>query len=273
VKDGVIENPARCHFDPGVLLCKGADSDSCLTAPQVAALKKLYAGGHNGHGSIFPGYAPGGEAEMGGWAVWITGQEPEKSLMYAFGTQYYKNMIFDNAKWDYHTFDADRDTKASDDKQSGNMNATDPDLSRFRKRGGKLILYHGWSDAAIAAQNTINYYDGVVARMGAAEAGSFVRLFMVPGMQHCGGGSGPNSFGQLSVNAGDPDHDMDAALERWVEQGVAPERIIAAKRKSDMNPKSEIVRTRPLCAYPLTAHYKGSGSTDDAANFTCSKDE
>ena len=273
VKDGVIENPARCHFDPGVLLCKGEESDSCLTAPQVTALKKLYAGGHNSHGQIFPGYSPGGEAEMGGWAVWITGPAPEKSLLYAFGTQYYKNMVFDNANWDYHTFDADRDVKASEDKQTRNLNATDPDLSRFQKRGGKLILYHGWSDAAIAPQNTINYYESVVARMGAADTAGFVRLFMVPGMQHCGGGSGTNNFGQLSVAAGDADHDIDTALERWVEQGIAPERIIAAKHKSDANPKSDLVRTRPLCAYPLTAHYQGSGSTDEASNFTCGKDE
>jgi feruloyl esterase len=271
VKDGVIEDPSRCHFDPGVLLCQAAEQDSCLTAPQVAALKKLYAGGRNSHGQLFPGYAPGGEAESGGWAVWITGAVPERSLMYAFGTQFFKNMVFDNAAWDYHTFNADRDTKAADDKQSGNLNATDPDLGRFRERGGKLILYHGWSDAAIAAQNTIDYYDSVAAKMGAQQAGTFVRLFMVPGMQHCGGGSGPNSFGQFTVPSGDADRDMDAALERWVEKGVAPERIVAAKRKSDLDPASAVVRTRPLCAYPLIARYQGSGSTDDAANFVCAK--
>ena len=273
VKDGVIEDPSRCHFDPGVLLCQSAETDSCLTAPQVTALKKLYAGGHNSRGQIFPGYAPGGEAEFGGWAIWITGPAPERSLMYAFGTQFFKNMVFDNAAWDFHTFDADRDTKAADEKQTRNMNASDPDLSRFRARGGKLILYHGWSDAAIAPQNTIDYYDSVTAKMGAAATGTFVRLFMVPGMQHCGGGSGANSFGQLSVASAssDPDRDMDAALERWVEKGIAPERIVAAKRKSDLDPKSAIVRTRPLCAYPLVAHYKGTGSTDDAANFTCAK--
>ncbi|HLY18709.1 MAG TPA: tannase/feruloyl esterase family alpha/beta hydrolase [Bryobacteraceae bacterium] len=270
VKDGVIEDPSKCHYDPGVLLCKAEENDTCLTARQVAALKKLYAGGHTSHAQIFPGYAPGGEAEMGGWAVWITGPAPERSLMYAFGTQFYKNMVFDNAAWDFHTFDTDRDTKAAEDKQTRNLNATDPDLGRFRARGGKLILYHGWSDAAIAAQATINYYDSVAAKMGSA-TGSFVRLFMVPGMQHCGGGSGPNSFGQFSLGTGDPDHDIDAALERWVEKGVAPERIIAARRKSDLDPKSEIVRTRPLCAYPLIAHYSGSGSTDDAANFTCAR--
>jgi feruloyl esterase len=271
VKDGVIEDPPRCHFDPAILQCQGAEQDSCLTAPQVAALKKLYAGGRNAHGQIFPGYSPGGEAEFGGWAVWITGPAPERSLMYIFGTQFYKNMVFDSAAWDYHTFNADRDTKSADDKQSGNLNATDANLDRFRERGGKLILYHGWSDAAIAPENTIDYYDSVAAKMGAQQTGTFVRLFMVPGMQHCGGGSGTNSFGQYPGAAGDPDHDMDAALERWVEKGAAPERIVAAKRKSDFDPASAVVRTRPLCAYPLVARYQGSGSTDDAANFVCAK--
>jgi hypothetical protein len=272
VKDGVIEDPSRCHFDPSGLLCQGADADSCLTAPQLAALKKLYAGGHNAHGQIFPGYSPGGEAEMGGWNVWITGPVPERSAMYAFSTQFFKNMVYDNAAWDYRTFDADRDTKAAEDKQTGNLNATDPDLSRFRARGGKLILYHGWSDAAIAPTNTIDYYDSVAAKMG-SQTGTFVRLFMVPGMQHCGGGSGPNTFGQYPGLSGDPDRDMQAALERWVDKGVAPERIVAAKHKSDVDPASPLVRTRPLCAYPLTARYQGSGSTDDAANFVCAKHE
>src|ERR1019366_433863 len=165
----------------------------------------------------------------------------------------------------------DRDTKAGDDKQSRNFNATDANLDRFRARGGKLILYHGWSDAAIAPQNAIDYYGSVAAKMGKRQTATFVRLFMVPGMQHCGGGSGTNSFGQLTVSSGDPDRDMDAALERWVEKGAAPERIVAAKRKSDFDPASAIVRTRPLCAYPLVARYQGSGSTDDAANFVCAK--
>ncbi len=272
VKDGVIEDPSKCHYDPAAIECKGPETDSCLTTPQVAALKKLYAGGSTSHGKLFPGYSPGGEAEMGGWGVWITGPAPDKSLMYAFGTQFYKNMVLDNASWDYHTFQTDRDTKASDDKESRNMNATDPDLSKFKARGGKLILYHGWSDAAIAPQNTINYYDSVAGKMGSQTAG-FVRLFMVPGMQHCGGGSGPNQFGQMAVASGPEDQGMDAALERWVETGVAPERIIATKRKSDYDAKSPVVRTRPLCAYPLAAKYKGTGSTDEAENFVCAKHE
>jgi len=152
---------------------------------------------------------------------------------------------------------------------AGILNSTDPDVSRFRARGGKLILYHGWSDAAIAPLNAIDYYQSVVARAGASESRGFVRLFMVPGMQHCFGGSGPNSFGQFGGATGDAEHDIGTAVERWVEQGIAPERIVATKRKSDVDPKSEVVRTRPLCAYPLVARYKGSGSVDEAGSFVC----
>ncbi len=271
VKDGVLENPSRCRFDPGVLLCRGEESNTCLTEPQVAALRKLYAGPRNSRGElIFPGYSPGGEAEEGGWGPWITGPAPEKSLMFAFGTQYYKNMVYGNPSWDYRTFDVDRDTKASDDRMAAVLNSNNPDLTRFRKRGGKLILYHGWSDAAIPAQNTIDYYRSVAGKLGAAETETFVRLFMVPGMQHCGGGSGPNSFGQFSVAQGDPLHDIDAALERWVEQGTPPEQVIATKYKKGMDTASGTARTRPLCPFPQVARWKGSGSTDDAASFVCS---
>lgn len=273
VKDGVIENPRPCHFDPSILLCKGPDSDSCLTAPQVTALKKIYSGPKNSHGKqLFPGYSPGGEAEPGGWAVWITGAAPEKALMFAFGTQFFKNMVFEDAAWDYHTFNVDRDPKIADDKMARVLNATDPDLRPFQQRHGKLILYHGWCDAAIPAQNIIDYYQSVISKMGSKDAAGFVRLFMVPGMQHCGGGAGPSNFGQLNVATGDAQHDMATALERWVEEGVAPEQVIATKYKNALKPApGEVVSTRPLCAYPLVAHWKGSGSTDDAANFTCGK--
>jgi len=271
VKDGLIEDPSRCHFDPSTIECKGAEAETCLTAAQVTALKKLYTGGTLAVGrKLFPGYAPGGEATPGGWVLWITGPSPDHSLMYAFGTQFYRNMLFDNPEWDYHTFDTDRDTKAADAKFAAVLNATSPDLSRFAARGGRLILYHGWDDAAIAPGNTIDYYKSVRERMGARKTASFVRLFMVPGMQHCFGGAGPSSFGQFTVGGGDAGHDLDAAIERWVEKDVAPEQVIAAKRKSDFDPKSEVLRTRPLCAWPMTAHYKGSGSIDDAASFTCS---
>ena len=271
VKDGVIENPAQCRFDPAPLLCKGEDTEGCLTAPQLAVLKKVYAGPRNSKGDqIMPGYSPGGEAEPGGWGPWITGQGPTKSLMYAFGTQFFANMVFENAAWDFKTFNLDRDMKIAGDKLASDLNATDPDLKRFKARGGKLILYHGWSDAAIPGQSTAKYYESIVKKMGQKETADFARLYMVPGMQHCGGGSGPTVFGQGSgVPTTDAQHDIAAALERWVEEGVAPQQIIVTKYKTDVNPASGVLRTRPLCPYPQTANYKGSGSTDNAANFVC----
>ena len=273
LKDNLIQNPARCHPDLSTLLCAGAETDACLTAPQVAALKKLYAGGRTSDGrQLFPGYAPGGEAEPGGWSLWITGPSPSHSLMYAFGTQFFTNMLYNDPAWDFHSFNVDRDTKNADDKLAGALNATNPDLSRFLARGGKLILYHGWSDAAIAPQNTIDYYNSVTAKMGASKARSFVRLFMAPGSAALLRRRRVRTCSASRLPAGDADHDVDAALEQWVEKGIAPERIIATKRAADFDAASKVVRTRPLCAYPLTAHYKGSGSVDDAANFTCAAD-
>lgn len=262
VKDGVLEDPAKCHFDPSQLLCKEPDSDACLTSPQLEALQKIYAGPRDSKGrQIMPGFSPGSEAGAGGWGPWITGTAPGNSLQFAFGTQFFTNMVYADPAWDFHTFNVDRAGKAADDKFAPILNATDPDLRRFQQHGGKLILYHGWSDAAIPAVNAIDYYQSVVAKMGAQNTGPFLRLYMVPGMQHCDGGPGPNRFGQSGVAQGDPLHDVDAALERWVEQGVAPDYIIATGGN----------RTRPLCPYPDVAQWKGSGSTDDAANFTCAK--
>jgi len=189
---------------------------------------------------------------------------PGKSLGYAFGTNFWGNMVFEDKAWDWHSFQPDRDLRIADDKAAKIFNATDPDLSRFQSRGGKLIIYHGWSDAAIPPTNAIDYYKSVQAKMS-AKADGFVRLYMVPGMQHCGGGPGPNDFGQNGVATGDPEHDINSALERWVEGGPAPAQIVATKYKTP----GEVERTRPLCPYPQTAHYKGSGSTDDAANFVC----
>lgn len=270
VKDGVIENPTACHFDPSVLLCKGADSNACLTEPQLVALRKIYAGPKTSKGAtVMPGFSPGGEAEFNGWAAWIDGAAPGRSLQYAFGANFFKNMVFNDPDWDYKTSTVDHNVQVADDKLARTLNATDTDLRKFSGRGGKLILYHGWADAAIPPQNTVNYYEAVKQKMGAKDAKSFVRLFMVPGMEHCGGGAGVSAFGAGGVPREDADHDIDAALERWVEQGVAPERIIASKPKNAMNPAAGVARTRPLCAWPQTAHYSGTGSTDDAANFSC----
>jgi hypothetical protein len=271
VKDGVIENPMTCRFDPSVLLCKGDESDSCLTVHQLTALKSIYGGLKNNKGAqIFPGLSPGGEAEPGGWGSWVTGEAPGKSQMFDYGTQFFKNIVYSDPSWQYRSFDPDRDVKAADERMARHLNSAEPDLSAFQKRGGKLILYHGWADAAIPAVNAVNYYDSVVAKMGAENAGAFVRLFMVPGMEHCGGGAGPNVFGQFGTPGGDRMHSIDAALEAWVEQGTAPERIVATKYKGN-SAKDGVERTRPLCAWPEVAKYKGSGTTDDAENFVCAK--
>jgi feruloyl esterase len=262
VKDGVIDNPARCNFDPGVLLCSGEESNACLTAPQITALKAIYAGLKNGKGeSIYPGYSVGGETGFGGWSAWIIGPN---TAQYAFGTQFFKHFVYGDPQWNFKTFTFEKDYKVADDKVGRILNATDPDLKKFAARGGKLILYHGWSDAAIPPVATINYYNRVMTTMGEKQADAFTRLYMVPGMQHCGGGPGPDNFGQGTVAHTDPDHDVDAALERWVEKGVAPGPIVASKNKG-----AEVVRTRPLCPFPQEAKYKGMGNTDDAANFTC----
>ena len=272
VKDGVIDDPRRCSFDPGELLCKGPESDSCLTDAQVVALKKIYAGPTTSGGQqIMPGFPPGAETGGGGWGAWITGPAPGKSAQYGFGTGFFSNMMFNNAAWDYHTFNLDHDVKAADEKMAPVLNATDPDLTAFKDRGGKLILYHGWADAAIPAANSINYYQSVTAKMGSSSAAEFLRLYMVPGMQHCGGGPGANAFGQLGVAQGDAQRNLETALERWVEEGTAPATIIATKYKSGVDPASGVVRTRPLCPYPEVARWKGSGSTDDAGNFACVK--
>jgi Tannase and feruloyl esterase len=269
VKDGVIDDPTKCSFKPSKLLCTGAETDSCLTAPQVAALEKIYGGVRNAKGEqVFPGFSAGGEAGASGWGGWITGAGPEKSLQYGFGMNFFRFMVYSNPSWDYHAFNVDHDMKVADDSLAGKLNATNADLKKFKDRGGKLILYHGWSDAAIPPVSTVNYYKNVVAKMGAKDAGSFVRLFMVPGMQHCGGGPGPNAFGQGAVTGGDPEHDIDAALHRWVEEGKGPVQIIATKYKG-ASAASGVVRTRPLCQFPQVAKWSGSGSTDDAANFTC----
>ncbi len=259
VKDGVLENPAQCRFDPASLRCAGPETSDCLTAPQVDSLRTLYAGLRSAQGKpLFPGYSPSGEAEPGGWGPWITGPAPEKSALYGFSTNFFRYLVHSDPQWDYKTFDVTRDLAAAQ-KLAPALDATNPDLKAFHARGGKLILYHGWCDAAIPAQNAIDYYQAVVKKVGAKRAATFVRLFMVPGVQHCGGGVGPNNFGQAGAPQGDAASNIAAALVRWVEQGTAPEQIIAAKPG----------RTRPLCAYPKVARYKGTGSTDEAANFTC----
>jgi len=273
VTDGVLNDPRECRFDPATMLCKGAETDACLTAPQVTTLKALYAGAHDSTGRlVFPGYVPGAEGGTNGWALWITGLKPDSSLMHMFGTQYFSNMVYGDADWDYKTFSVDAGLAMALKTTSVALDSTDPDLKAFADRGGKLILYHGWNDPAISSLNTVNYYESVVGAMGEDGTRSAVRLFMAPGVQHCGGGPGPDSFGQFgatpSSGPADAQHDLYAALEVWVEKGVAPEQVIASKMEGEGAARHATV-TRPLCAYPKVAKYKGTGDVNDAVNFVC----
>ena len=271
VRDGILNDPRECHFDPTTIQCKGEDSDKCLTAAQATALKKLYAGTPDSAGDIvYPGYLPGAEEGQGGWGLWITGPAPAKSLMAFFGNGFFSDFVYEKPDWDYKTFKVDAGLKAANEKTAQALNATNPNLRAFQARGGKLILYHGWNDPAISALNTINYYDTLTKAMGRKELDSFVRLYMAPGVQHCGGGPGPDSFGQVGeLDFDDPMHSVDASLEQWVEKGKAPSMIIASKFEGQ--DRSHAKMTRPLCPYPQAAKYKGAGDTNDAGSFSCQK--
>ena len=273
VADGVLNDPRRCHFAPATLLCKNGDSESCLTQPQVTALTKLYDGPRDSKGQqIFPGYLPGAEDGQGGWGLWITGPAPGKSLIFFFGVGFFSNMVYDKSDWDYKTSKFDEALALADKKYSSVLNATETDLKPFQSHGGKLIIYHGWDDAAISALNSINYYSSVVNKMGEKQADSFLRLYLVPGMQHCGGGPGPDVFGQFGLSpVNDAQHNMYLGLEQWVEKGTAPASFIASKAASPA-PGAAVTETRPLCPYPQSAKYKGSGDTNNATNFLCSAD-
>jgi hypothetical protein len=269
VRDGILNDPRQCHFDPATIQCKAEDSDKCLTAPQVVTLKKLYAGTPDSAGHIiFPGFLPGAEQGQGGWGIWITGPAPAKSMMAFFGNGFFSGFVYEKADWDLKTFTVDAGLKAASEKTAQALNATEADLKPFKARGGKIIVYHGWNDPAISALNTVNYFESVVTKMGQKDVDSFARLYMVPGMQHCDGGPGPDSFGQVGgLKFDDPTHSVQAALEKWVEKDKAPGAIIASKVEG--NGRKDAEMTRPLCPYPQAAKYKGTGDTDDAGNFVC----
>lgn len=272
VSDGILDDPRQCRFDPVSIECKqGEDNDQCLTAAQVSSLKTIYAGLHDKAGNqIFPGFLPGAEGGVNGWTLWITGPAPARSLLAAFGIGYFSDMVYDNTDWSYKSFNVMSGMQTAKQKTSSSLDATNPDLSAFRAHGGKLILYHGWNDPAIPAVSTVNYFENVIAKMGQANVDSFVRLYMLPGVQHCGGGPGPDTFGQ-SANwpATDPQHNIRVALENWVEQGTAPATLIATKVEGEK--AGEATMTRPMCPYPQSAQYKGSGDTNSAESFVCAR--
>ena len=252
VTDGVLEDPGKCAFDPGVLTCTAGQSQaSCLTPGQVEAARRIYRGLRDPKtgAQLYPGLAPGSEP-------WWPNRDPANP--FPIPISHYKWLVFGDPNWDWKTFDfADApDYQAfleAESKFAPILNATNPDLRAFRDRGGRLLQWHGWNDQLIAPRNSIDYYESVKAHFGPGdEVRGFYRLFMAPGMAHCSGGTGPNSF------------DMQAALEDWVERGVAPDRIVATRSINGV-----VDRLRPLCPYPQVAVYTGKGDTNDAANFAC----
>jgi len=246
VADGVLENPRLCYFDPAAIACQGADTPACLTPPQVEAARKIYAPSVNPRTRrpLYPGLERGSELRWNTWA----GPQP-----LSIALDYFRYVVFEDPSWDYRNLDFDGDIARAEALDAKRINALDPDLRPFFRRGGKLIQYHGWNDPQIAPGNSLDYYNSVLARLGgAAKVRDSYRLFMVPGMAHCGGGDGPDTF------------DMLTALDQWVEEKRPPDRIVASRVRDG---KTE--RTRPLCPHPQTAVYQGKGSTDDERNFVC----
>ena len=253
LKDGLVDDPRKCAFDPATLLCKaGADDATCLSQPQVDAVKKVYDGAKSPktREQIFTGWPRGsenfGESAIMGWRQYITDMK-EPSRVGVF-----KYFLFHDPNWDVRTLDFDRDLAYADERLPF-LHAASRDLSAFKKRGGKLISYAGWMDPVVPPQDTAAYYEGVARLMGGHDrTRDFYRLFIAPGMGHCSGGPGPNTF------------DAVGALEAWVEKGQAPDKLIATHSTA-----GKVDRSRPLCPYPQVARYLGKGSIDDAANFTC----
>ena len=246
LQDGLIADPTRCVFDPVVLQCKGADTAACLPQAQIETARLIYSPATNPKTKReIAGLAPGSEL---GWT-----QTGWTASARATGLDQFRFLVFNDPAWDVQKFNVETDIARAEDMDGDTINALDPNLKPFIDRGGKLIQYHGWSDPQISPFNSTQYYTRVLDAIGGAvNVGNSYRLFMAPGMAHCGGGEGPNMF------------DMVGALARWVERGTAPDQIIALHATNGV-----VDRTRPLCPYPQIAVYKGAGSVDEAASFEC----
>jgi feruloyl esterase len=243
-KDGEIEDPIACHFDPSTLLCQGEDSDKCLTVPQVEFVEMLYAGPVNPRTKQrqFAAPVPGIEGNFGNYSA---------NNAMGVAVALFKYMVFEDSNWDWKTLDLDKDVAYGRAVLRTINIADNPNLKPFFDRGGKLLMYHGWMDGTSALQSA-SYLDSVKKTVGVTQTENSMRLFAMPGMGHCGGGTGCDTFDKL------------AELDHWVQSGMAPERIVASKLQD-----GKVVRTHPLCAYPGVAKYKGTGDLNDAANFAC----
>ena len=247
LKDGLIEDPTRCHFDPKVLQCGSGSGSSCLTTPQVEAARAMMSPAMSPGGEeIFPRLEPGTELR---WARLAGGPAPADLFL-----DYFKYVVFKDPDWDWRSFHLERDSALAD-KAGQDVITMNPNLRKFAAHGGKLLVYHGWADQQVAPGFTLEFYrDAVKIGGGDTETSNWLRLFMAPGMAHCSGGEGPDTFDKVN------------AMERWVEKGESPNRILASHKVN-----GKVDRTRPLCPYPQIAKYNGAGSIDDAANFTCTE--
>ena len=245
LKDGLIEAPESCNVDFKSLQCKAADGPDCLSAHQVQTAQTITSPVATKTGRIlFPRVEPGTELR---WSRLAGGPQPADLFLDEF-----RYVVYQDPNWDWRSFDLERDS-AKAHAIDKNVDELNPDLTAFKKHGGKLLLYHGWADQQVAPGSSVEFYQAVLDSSGGPEQTSnWIRLFMAPGMAHCSGGEGPDTFDKIG------------AMEQWVEQGKTPEQIIAAHKTA-----GKIDRTRPLCPYPQVAHYNGTGSIDEASNFSC----
>lgn len=261
--DGLIDDPRQCGFDPITIQCKTAENSSCLSVEEVAAVKKMYEGPRTSAGvRIYPGLTRGGEGQWG--RLW---SDPKRLGGSWEGV--YRYMVFDDPSWDISSLDFDRDPTLAKQKLGTILDPDNPDLGAFARRGGKLIVYHGWGDDMVPSEVSIDYWTSVNSKMGESRASEFYRLFMIPGMAHCGGGPGADTLfhsEKASVVPLDPERDLLTTLEQWVELGRVPAKFVASR----VTEQGVVERTRLVCGYPVRAKYRGEGDTTRAENFSCS---
>ena len=272
IKDGILNDPRQCNFDVETLLCKGEKTSSCLSKGQLAAVKVVYAGAKDSKGnSLYEGFPFGGETAAGGWSRWLTGglkyqadmnefqggvdtgdfeASVSPSAIYGFANGIMGYFIYNDPDWSYVNYNFDNFEKDSA-RVAETLNATNPNLSAFRERGGKMILYSGWSDNAQSGLAMVGYYEDLLAHDNTATEDA--RLFMMPGVEHCFGGPGPSFVNFLTE------------IDQWFETGKAPEQVTALWLDEKMQPSG----SRPVCAYPKVAKYDGKGDTRNASSFSC----
>jgi feruloyl esterase len=244
--DGIIENPPACHYDPKVMQCFGPDNAACLTEAQVETARKIYAGARLADGTqVYGGLEPGSELN---WKMLVGGPGP-----FHVNEGYFRAFVYQDMNWDFHNFDLERDLRLAVERTGAVLDANDPNLKPFKDKGGKLIMYQAWNENSTPPGYIQEYYRNVEKAMGGrSQTQDFARLFMVAGTGGCPGLFNSEEFKALE------------AVQNWVEKGIAPDTILV----SHIN-KGKVERTRPACAYPKVARYKGSGDPNSAANFSC----